>query len=150
MPRKAKPKKRVARRKQYTPPPVKPALLDESYLVKQLELPILVQNLQLIRHAAPNALLDAYDRGATREFLIDMIRESVALNELLSRLQLLDILGKMDVSEADAVDKLIRLPTERVYSLIVDMTKSAEETRKNVVEMAKLLVEMPQEIDPIN
>jgi hypothetical protein len=136
------------RKKTPAPPPIKPAILNESVILQQLRLPLMQGNLKLLRHAAPCAILDAFDRGAKREFVIELINAAIAVNEQCSRIQLLYQLAEMDTSAAPGT--MVTIPSEQVQALAVDLAKSTEEYRGKVVELTRQLSEMPQEIDPIN
>lgn len=136
------------RKKIPAPPPVKPAILNESVILQQLRLPLMQGNLKLLRHAAPCAILDAFDRGAKRDFMIELINSAIAVNEQCSRIQLLYQLAEMDTSTTPG--EFVTIPSEQVQALAVDLAKSTEEYRGKVVELASQLAQMPKEVDPIN
>src|ERR1700761_4212632 len=69
-------------------------LVDEEVLLEQLTLDASVQNLKLMRMAAPAAILSAYDRGVKREFMVEVINNAIAFNEQARALSFMDnILG---------------------------------------------------------
>lgn len=111
-------------------------LVNEENILSVLRSEPQLETLMYFRRSAVFAVVDAFDRGVTRDFFASILSNCVNLNEVARRLEL-------TAHIFSDFDKGV-LTREKLGQLIVALTENFEKYRVAIAEEARVLAEMPQ------
>lgn len=118
-------------------------ILDEQAIYATLQVPAALETLEYTRFAAANSVAACFDRKVDRDFFIDVLNLAFNINEHARRFQF----AAMVVEGLQATPPL---PIEKIVASRDLLGAELEEGRKKLMAKMAVVVQMPDETDPIH
>ncbi len=114
----------------------------EDVIMSTLLMPITLPNTEALRTAATLAVIDAFDRGLTREAFIDMLNCSNELHNYLSRIRTIQAMHNM---QKEGV-----LSEEVLTKAFDDLVKYSQAARSVMVRYVSVVQKCPTAADNVH
>lgn len=121
--------------------PINP-LVDEESIVSVLRSVPQLETLPYFRRAAVMAVMDAFDRGVSRDFFASILSNCVNMNEVARRMEMVQMMRQDLTAQTLTVEKL-----DEVSAALIG---SFEQYRHAIAQEAFEVSEMPQANDVIH
>lgn len=121
----------------------KTPILDEQAILMTLQAPALLETLEYTRYASANSVAACFDRKVERDFFISVLNLAFNINEHARRFQLMSAV-------VEGIQATPPIPIEKLVTARDTLGAELEIWKKQLVDRMTLIVQMPNDDDPIN